>query len=132
MAQSQNTKVDFSIKASSLNGVTSYGDVMIGDQAFEYYNEKNTDDYIQIPWDEIDYISASVLFNKKIARFAIFTKKSGHFTFSTRNNIKTLQEVGNHFPREKMYRSPGFFTVIKRGLRYIFDSNYRRHVNDQA
>lgn len=132
MAQSQNTKVDFSIKASSLNGVTSYGDVMVGDQAFEYYNEKNTEDYIQIPWDEIDYISASVLFNKKIARFAIFTKGNGHFTFSTRDNIKTLQAVGNYFPREKMYRSPSFFTVIKRGLRYIFDSKYRKHVNDQA
>lgn len=132
MAQSQNTTVDFTIKASSLNNLTSYGDVMIGDKAFEYYNEKNTEDFIQIPWDEIDYISASVLFNKKIARFALFTKNNGHFIFSTRNNIKTLQEVGKHFPREKMYRSPNFFTIIKRGLRYIFDSKYRKKVNDQA
>ena len=40
MAQSQNTKVDFSIKATSLNGLTNYGDVMVGDKAFEFYNEK--------------------------------------------------------------------------------------------
>ena len=67
MAQSQNTKVDFSIKATSLNGLTNYGDVMVGDKAFEFYNEKNKEDFIQIPWEEIDYISASVYFNKKIA-----------------------------------------------------------------
>lgn len=101
MAQSQNTKVDFSIKATSLNGLTNYGDVMVGDKAFEFYNEKNKEDFIQIPWEEIDYISASVYFNKKIARFAIFTKNNGHFTFSTRDNVKTLQVVGNHFPKEK-------------------------------
>ncbi|MFR8980202.1 DUF956 family protein [Catenibacterium sp.] len=132
MAQSQNTKVDYSIKATSLNGLTNYGDVMVGDKAFEFYNEKNKEDFIQIPWEEIDYISASVYFNKKIARFAIFTKNNGHFTFSTRDNVKTLQVVGNHFPKEKMYRSPTFFTIIKRGLRYIFDSNYRHKVNGQA
>ena len=54
MAQSQNTKVDFSIKATSLNGLTNYGDVMVGDKAFEFYNEKNKEDFIQIPWEEID------------------------------------------------------------------------------
>ena len=105
---------------------------MVGDKAFEFYNEKNKEDFIQIPWEEIDYISASVYFNKKISRFAIFTKNNGHFTFSTRDNVKTLQVVGNHFPKEKMYRSPTFLTIIKRGVRYIFDSKYRQKVNGQA
>ena len=51
--------------------------VMLGNKAFEFYNEKNPEDYIQIPWDEIDYVAASVLFGgKKIARFAIFIKGS--------------------------------------------------------
>ena len=68
MAQSQNTKVDFSIKATSLNGLTNYGDVMVGDKAFEFYNEKNKEDFIQIPWEEIDYISASVYFNNRTSR----------------------------------------------------------------
>ena len=48
-----NTKVDLSIKATSFFRITSYGDVLIGDKAFEYYNEKNTNDYIQIPWTQI-------------------------------------------------------------------------------
>ena len=132
MAQSQNSVVDLTIPATSYHGLATYGNVMIGNKAFEFYNEKNKEDFIQIPWEEIDYISASVYFNKKIARFAIFTKNNGHFTFSTRNNVKTLQVVGNHFPKEKMYRSPTFLTIIKRGIRYIFDSKYRRKVNDQA
>ncbi|WP_262359393.1 DUF956 family protein [Anaerococcus hydrogenalis] len=42
MVQSQNKKVDLSIKARCLNGFTSDGDIMIGDKAFEYYNEKKS------------------------------------------------------------------------------------------
>ena len=38
MVKSMNTKVDLSIKATSFFRITSYGDVLIGDKAFEYYN----------------------------------------------------------------------------------------------
>lgn len=62
MAQSLNSKVDLTVKASCHNGLGSTGHVMVGDQAFEYYNVRNVEDYVQIPWDEVDYISASVLF----------------------------------------------------------------------
>ena len=40
MVSSQNTKVDLTIKAASFLGLTTYGHVMIGDKAFEFYNEK--------------------------------------------------------------------------------------------
>ena len=80
MAQSQNTKVDYNCKATSLQGLSTYGDVLVGDRAFEFYNEKNPQDYIQIPWDEVDHVSASVVFGKRVTRFAIFTRESGHFT----------------------------------------------------
>ena len=94
MAQSLNTKVDLTIPATSYLGISDYGKVMVGDKAFEFYNEKNVEDYIQIPWDEIDYISASVLFKGKwISRFAIMTKSNGHFTFSSRDNKKLLRAI---------------------------------------
>lgn len=103
MAQSQNTKVDFTIHATSMLGLTTYGNIMIGDKAFEFYNEKNVQDFIQIPWTEIDRVEASVLFKKKISRFVIFTKEGMHFTFSTRDNIKTLKEVKNTFQKTECF-----------------------------
>ena len=48
MVQSLNTKVDLTIQATSYLGMANYGKVMVGDQAFEFYNEKNLKDYIQI------------------------------------------------------------------------------------
>ena len=82
MAQSLNTKVDLVMDATSFHGMNNYGKIMIGDRGFEYYNEKKMNDYIQIPWEEVDYVIASVMFKGKyIPRFAIQTKKSGTFTF---------------------------------------------------
>ena len=70
MAQSMNTKVDYTVPATSFLGLTSYGNVMIGDKAFEFYNEKNVNDYIQIPWTEVDHVLGSVSFRGKwISRF---------------------------------------------------------------
>ena len=60
MLSSQNKSIDLTIKAKHLQGFTSSGDVIIGDKAFEYYNEKNPRDYIQIPWTEVDLITAAV------------------------------------------------------------------------
>lgn len=54
MAQSQNSTVDLATPATCLMGLTSHGNVMVGNKAFEYYNERNPEDYIQIPWDEVD------------------------------------------------------------------------------
>ena len=110
MAQSMNTKVDYSVAASSFLGLSSQGKVMVGDAAFEYYNDRNVEDYIQIPWEEVDYIQASVLFGKWINRFAIYTKK---------NNKQLLREVRKYVPQEKMYRSLTFFQVITRGVKGI-------------
>ena len=59
MAQSLNTKLDLTTRGTMFMGLSKYGDVMIGDKAFEFYNERNPEDYIQIPWQEIDHISAA-------------------------------------------------------------------------
>lgn len=121
MAQSMNTKVDFVIKATSYHGLATYGDMMIGDKAVEFYNEKNVEDYIQIPWEEIDHVAASVMARGKfIARFAVFTKKSGHFSFSTRDNKKTLRAMRPYVGDEKLVRSPNFLDVCKAGVQGLF------------
>lgn len=120
MAQSLNTKVDLTIKATSYFGMTSYGKVMVGDKAFEFYNDRNVNDYIQIPWDEVDKIAASVLFKGKwISRFVIMTKSSGNFSFSSRDNKLLLRTVNKYIASEKLVHSLSFFDVIKRGIKTI-------------
>jgi hypothetical protein len=118
MAQSMNNSVDLSIKATSFQGIGTYGDVLVGNKAFEFYNERNPEDYIQIPWEEIDYISAEVI-GKKITRFAIFIKQGGHFSFSTRDNKKTLRAVREYVPEDRLLRSKSFFQVIVAGLKGV-------------
>lgn len=115
MAQSQNSSVDLTIKATSFHGIGTYGDIMVGNKALEFYNERNVEDYIQIPWEEIDYISAEVI-GKKITRFAVFIKQGGHFAFSTRDNKKTLRAVREYIGDEKLLRSKSFFDVLKAGF----------------
>mgnify|MGYP000196430369 CR=1 FL=1 len=65
MVQSLNKKVDLTINATSYLGMANYGKVLVGDEAFEYYNDKNVNDYIQIPWSEVTEIMASVMFKGK-------------------------------------------------------------------
>ena len=124
MVQSLNTKVDLTIQATSYLGMANYGKVMVGDQAFEFYNEKNLKDYIQIPWEEVDYVIASVMFKGKwLPRFAIVTKKNGNFTFSTRDNKKTLRAINQYIPSDRLVKSLSFFQVIGRGFKGIFNKS---------
>ena len=39
MAQSLNSKVDLTIKATSFAGLSTNGNVMVGNKAFEFYND---------------------------------------------------------------------------------------------
>lgn len=121
MAQSQNSVVDLTIPATSYHGLATYGNVMIGNKAFEFYNEKNPEDFIQIPWEQIDHVAGSVMFGGKwIARFAIMTKNDGDFSFSTKDNKKTLRAMRAYIPEDHLVRSLSFFDVVKRGVLSLF------------
>lgn len=119
MAQSLNSKVNLTIKATSFAGLSTNGNVMVGNKAFEFYNERNVEDCIQIPWDTIDRVEASVLFNKSISRFVIFINEKTYFTFSTKDNKKTLRAIREYVPADRMLRSLSFWDVFKQGLMYI-------------
>ena len=121
MVQSLNTKVDLTINATSYLGMASYGKVLVGDKAFEFYNDKNVSDYIQIPWEEVTCVMASVIFKGKwIPRFALVTKDNGNFIFSTRDNKKTLRAIRNYVDPKNMVKSLSFFQVLSRGIKAIF------------
>lgn len=121
MAQSINTKVDLVMKGTSYHGLTTYGEIMIGDKGFEFYNGHNVDDNVQIPWEEIDYVTASVLFKGKyIPRYAIHTKSNGFFSFASREPKKVLRAINKYIPSEKLLRSLTVFDVLKRKIKSSF------------
>ena len=121
MAVSLNSSVDLTIKATSYHGLGTYGSMMVGNRALEFYNERKGEDYVQIPWDEIEGIAAEVLFGGRIIpRFVVVTKQSGNFSFSTRDNKKVLRAIREYVPEQNIVRSPSFFDVIRLGVRRIF------------
>ena len=118
MVQSLNTKVDISVKATSHHGLATYGKIIVGDHAFEFYNDRNVNDYIQIPWEEVDYIAASVMRKgKSIPRFSIHTKKSGDFSFSTQEPKAVLRAINQYIPGDRMLRSLTFREVLTRNVK---------------
>ena len=114
MVMSMNSKVVYTSKANCLTGSigNKHGDVMIGDKAFEFYNHRNLEDYIQIPWTEIDKVRAQMFFRDKYMRgFFIDTKKSGSFNFIVKNSGKCLKEMRTFVGEENIVRSKPLFTM---------------------
>ncbi len=118
MVQSINTKVDLTASGTSFHGLTTYGKIMVGDKGFEFFNERNVQDFIQIPWEEVDFVSASVIMKgKAIPRFMIQTKSNGAFSFASKEPKKVLKAINKYIPGERMLRSLNLFDVLKRKIR---------------
>ncbi|MFD0898469.1 DUF956 family protein [Loigolactobacillus binensis] len=127
MVQSINTKVDLVVEATSFMGTARYGKIMIGDKGFEFFNSRNVRDFIQVPWPEVDYVLASVMFKGKwIPRFAVRTKHNGTYSFSAKNTKQLLRGIREHVDPSHMVRSLSFFDVIKRSLVRLFNRITRR------
>lgn len=127
MVQSINTKIDLVIAANSYMGMTDYGKIMIGDKGFEFYNERDPRKFVQIPWEEVDVVIASILFKGKwIPRYAIKTKKNGMYTFSSRDAKKVLRAIRKYIDDKKIVKSLSFWDVVKRGFKNIFKKNQKQ------
>lgn len=121
MVKSLNTKVDLVVDATAFTGLTDYGQIMIGDKGFEFYNSRNIQKFIQIPWEEVDYVIVSVILKGKwIPRYAIKTKKNGTYSFSSKETKKVLRTVRNYVDPDHIVKSLSFFDVVKRGIKSIF------------
>jgi hypothetical protein len=95
---------------------------MIGDKGFEFFNNRDARKFVQIPWEEVDYVIASVVFKGKwIPRYAIQTKKNGTYSFASKEPKKVLRAIREYVDPDHMVRSLGFFDVIKRGVRNKLD-----------
>ncbi|MHC9533404.1 DUF956 family protein [Dellaglioa sp. L3N] len=121
MVQSINTKVDLTIDATAFTGLADYGKIMIGDKGFEFYNQSDTRKYIQIPWDEVEQVIASVMFKGHwIPRYAIKTKKSGTFTFASKKPKTVLRAIRNYVDPANMVQALGMSDILKRSAKSIF------------
>lgn len=122
MVQSMNTKVDLVMEGTSYLGLGNYGKIMIGDKAFEFYNDRNQKDYIQIPWDEVELVIASLMFKGKwIPRFAIQTKSNGTYSFAARHPKELLSKMQKYVDPQHIVRSLSFFQVVRRGFKNMFN-----------
>ncbi len=120
MVESINTKVDLVIDATAFTGLTDYGKIMIGDKGIEFFNARDARKYIQIPWEEVEKVIASVMFKGKwIPRYAIETKKSGTFTFSSKDPKKVLRAIREYVDPSHMVQSLSFMDVMKRAFKSI-------------
>ncbi len=125
MAESMNTKADLVVNGISYMGLNSYGKIMIGDRAFEFYNDRTPNDFIQIPWEEIDRIEADVLFGGKwIPRFAIITKRNGIYRFgASRNTKRLLAKCRDYFPADRIVHARDAIRVSISAIKNIFNKN---------
>ncbi|MBC6309675.1 DUF956 family protein [Listeria sp. FSL L7-1582] len=121
MVQSINTKVDFKIDATAFTGLTDYGEIMIGDKGFEFFNSRDVRKFIQIPWEEVDQVIVSVMLKGKwIPRYAIKTKRNGTFTFASKKPKDVLRAIRVYVDPANMVTSLSFFDVLKNAFQSMF------------
>lgn len=121
MVESINSKVDLVIDATSFLGTAEYGKIMIGDKGFEFFNDRNVNKYIQIPWEEVDYVIVSIIFGGKwIPRYALRTKKNGTYSFASKNPKKVLRVIRQYVKPDKIVRSLSMWDVLKRSFSRLF------------
>lgn len=113
MPQSLNRTADFMIQASWLGGLNAYGRILIGDRAFEFYNDRNVQQFVQIPWENIEYIAASVYFKKYISRFVVRTTDGIQYTFGSRNSRKLLSRCRRYLPDDKLVQSLSLMQAVR-------------------
>ena len=74
MAQSLNKVIDLQTTGTSYLSIQGkVGKFLVGDQALEFYSDRNVEDYIQIPWSSVNQIGANVSGRKVSRHFEVFT-----------------------------------------------------------
>lgn len=112
MVQSLNKTAELTTQGISYLGMgAKYGHFLIGDQAFEFFNENNVADYIQIPWTNVKAVYAQVSKNH-IGRCFRVTTDSGNFDFSAKESGKVLKVMREHLGDQKVLRQPTLWRSV--------------------
>ena len=120
MAQSLNKTVEFHTTGVSSLGVGGkVGKILVGNAAFEFYANANVEDYIQIPWQEIDQIGANVSGRKVSRHFEIYTKES-KFLFASKDSGRILKIARQHLGNDKIVQLPTLIQTITAKIKNLF------------
>lgn len=120
MAQSLNTRSDFATEAIVYLGFAEYGKIMLGDNAFEFFNDKNVNKNIQFPWHTILRVEGDVSKSGKIGRhFAVVLQNGSKVRFSAKESGTVLKWMREYLGNEKVVKAPSFFKNISK----IFNRN---------
>lgn len=99
--------------ATSFLYQNSYGNIVIGDGGFEYFDNKDRRKFIEILWSEIDYVMVSVFFKGHwIPRIQVVTKKNGGYIFAAKEPKKLLKLMQDYVPKENFVKPRPMFKRI--------------------
>ncbi|WEV60323.1 DUF956 family protein [Streptococcaceae bacterium ESL0729] len=112
MVQSLNTKAEYSGPAIAYLGFAKYGKVLLGDQAFEFFNDRRLKDNIVLPWAQIKKIEGYVSRGKVDRRFNIILNNNSSISFSSKDSGHILKIAREHLGNDKVVRGQTFLATI--------------------
>lgn len=116
MAQSLNSTVELTTTGVSYLGMGGkVGKFLLGNKGLEFYSNANVEDYIQIPWENIEKIGANVSRNKVSRHFEVFTD-NGKFLFASKDSGKILKVARQHIGNDKVVRMLTLVQVLMKKL----------------
>ncbi|MCO4495870.1 hypothetical protein Si126_00150 [Streptococcus infantarius subsp. infantarius] len=116
MAQSLNSTVELTTTGVSYLGMGGkVGKFLLGNKGLEFYSDANVEDYIQIPWENIEKIGANISRNKVSRHFEVFTDK-GKFLFASKDSGKILKVARQHIGNDKVVRILTLVQVLMKKL----------------
>ena len=116
MAQSLNSTVELTTTGVSYLGMGGkVGKFLLGNKGLEFYSDANVEDYIQIPWENIEKIGANVSRNKVSRHFEVFTDK-GKFLFASKDSGTILKVARQHIGNDKVVRMLTLVQVLMKKL----------------
>ena len=116
MAQSLNSTVELTTTGVSYLGMGGkVGKFLLGNKGLEFYSDANVEDYIQIPWENIEKIGSNVSRNKVSRHFEVFTDK-GKFLFASKDSGKILKVARQHIGNDKVVRMLTLVQVLMKKL----------------
>ncbi len=120
MAQSLNTRVELTTTGVSYLGIGgTVGKFLVGDVAIEFYNDNNVNDFIQIPWANIQQVGANVS-GKKISRHFEVLAENAKFLFASKDSAKILKIAREHLGNEKVVKLPTLLQKIGAWFKNLF------------